>query len=1030
MGASQSTPRRAGPGLDGDRARVLGASAAMGGASAPTSQSPPSTGPGASKPGARAPPEDSASGAGGACAQPEGGPDQGGPQPGGAAPAAASAAAAVDGTVLAPALAATSIFRSIADEVAAASLATAAGGAHRPDLVGPPRPPCDPERVVELHRLMNSGGGAAGAASAAAALEDNAPPGPCPWDALTPALGDARTPQVDHIISLLCRLLGSEDAMLALLDGKRVFIRDAAGRTFTPGEFPWRCSFCGWSLASPTPQALIVPDARKDARFAANPFVTGPPGIRFYAGAPVISRAGHRLGTLCIAGMAPRAASAADAATLATLADLVAVELERDAAAAQAAAWSERRLAAATAAASAVVATAPRPSPAALPTTAAEPVGTLLVDTNGGASTDPSLWTVLHVSAAAADALGPPGAAARAATGGGVDGRPPSSHAPPVRLFGDVLRPTAAAPAFAGLAAGDRAFVVRDCAVMVAAGSELQALAPVLVDAAFRPAGRGPPPGLGGEVGVPPRAASSPGSGPTTPGIFTVSLSVRRADTATPRLPTHATHAHAPPSLPAARSLSSLDPVAPAAPIPGLTLGVLVGKGSHGRVFRGALGTACVAVKVISDAVRGVRRTWDGTPMECVLGAGLAHPCLVKTRAWARVKGGAVGLAPLGGGATASDGGMGSGGAWSSGSSGGPATPAGGAEAAAGGVPRSATPLASPPVTSPPSSVSGGDSSSGGSDGLAGVGELPVAAAAAAPPLPPLRAIRTAADTALPTTSAAAAAPFTPAGEPAGEGETWVVLDWCDLGTLQEAIDVGMFRVRPSPIAPPDLRGVHAAAADVAAGLAALHAAGIAHGDLTAHNVLLASLPPVVAAREGRPGPWRAKLADFGLAATVGGRAVDGEDGGEGGGGGGGSVSSTASAPASAPAPYGTITHQPPEVLARGGGPSRPADVYAFGVLLWSLAAGCRPWAGLTFAQVVSAVGLEGRRPRFEALPGPLPAWLVALGEACMDPVSSVRPAMEAVVKRLADVAVAEGWGPPGGGGVWRLPTTTVEELL
>ena len=142
------------------------------------------------------------------------------------------------------------------------------------------------------------------------------------------------------------------------LSGKRVFIRDAAGRTFTPGEFPWRCSFCGWSLASPTPQALIVPDATKDARFAANPFVLGAPHIRFYAGAPVISRGGHRLGTLCIAGTAPRSVSSADVATLATLADLVAVELERDAAA-ESATRAERRLRAATAAGGGGVSTAP-----------------------------------------------------------------------------------------------------------------------------------------------------------------------------------------------------------------------------------------------------------------------------------------------------------------------------------------------------------------------------------------------------------------------------------------------------------------------------------------------------------------------------------------------------------------------------------------------------------------------------------------------------------------------------------------------
>ena len=52
---------------------------------------------------------------------------------------------------------------------------------------------------------------------------------------------------------------------------------------------------------------LVVLDTLNDDRFRTNPFVTGEPHIRFYAGAPLIGRDGMMLGSFSIIDNVPRA---------------------------------------------------------------------------------------------------------------------------------------------------------------------------------------------------------------------------------------------------------------------------------------------------------------------------------------------------------------------------------------------------------------------------------------------------------------------------------------------------------------------------------------------------------------------------------------------------------------------------------------------------------------------------------------------------------------------------------------------------
>jgi PAS domain S-box-containing protein len=72
--------------------------------------------------------------------------------------------------------------------------------------------------------------------------------------------------------------------------------------------------------------ALIVPDAQLDPRFRDEAIVSGEPGVRFYAGMPLISGAGERLGTLCVIDFQPRAGL--EPAQLEALQDLAALTVD------------------------------------------------------------------------------------------------------------------------------------------------------------------------------------------------------------------------------------------------------------------------------------------------------------------------------------------------------------------------------------------------------------------------------------------------------------------------------------------------------------------------------------------------------------------------------------------------------------------------------------------------------------------------------------------------------------------------------
>ncbi|MCD9008083.1 EAL domain-containing protein [Luteimonas sp. XNQY3] len=130
-------------------------------------------------------------------------------------------------------------------------------------------------------------------------------------------------PEFDRLVNLAARLFDVPVVLISLVERDRQVFKAQVGLALC--ETAREVSFCAHAILSD--DVMVVPNALEDPRFASNPLVLGPPFIHFYAGKPLVTPDGLRLGTVCVIDTRPRADF--DAQARSHLSDIAALVMER-----------------------------------------------------------------------------------------------------------------------------------------------------------------------------------------------------------------------------------------------------------------------------------------------------------------------------------------------------------------------------------------------------------------------------------------------------------------------------------------------------------------------------------------------------------------------------------------------------------------------------------------------------------------------------------------------------------------------------
>jgi len=130
--------------------------------------------------------------------------------------------------------------------------------------------------------------------------------------------------EYDDLTALAASICQTPISLVSFVDSDRQWFKSHYGLEGL--QTPRDQSFCAHTLESDV--VLEVPDTHQSHLFRDNAFVSGPTGIRFYAGAPLITSDNFHLGTLCVVDHHPRHLSDEQRRALEALARQVVSQLE------------------------------------------------------------------------------------------------------------------------------------------------------------------------------------------------------------------------------------------------------------------------------------------------------------------------------------------------------------------------------------------------------------------------------------------------------------------------------------------------------------------------------------------------------------------------------------------------------------------------------------------------------------------------------------------------------------------------------